>query len=105
MLCRGKTHWSMLLAGGTALLFLYCLHETMQPIGRLKRCLIGCGMITGLELLIGWIINCKMGMCVWDYSGVPLNLWGQICPRYSALWFLLCVPGDWLCAQIREVLP
>ena len=101
MLARGRTHWTMLLAGGTAMLILYGVHKTMQPVGRLFRCLIGCVMITGLEFLLGLLLNRRLGLCVWDYSGVPLNVLGLICPKYSALWFLLCLPGDALCGMIE----
>lgn len=31
-------------------------------------------------------------MQVWDYSGEVFNLAGQICARYSVLWFFLSAP-------------
>ena len=43
-----------------------------------------------------------MGLGVWDYSGVPLSLWGQICLPYSALWFLLCLAVFPLCDVMRR---
>ena len=103
MVCRGRTHWSMMLAGGLSMVFIYVLHKYMQPVGRLVRCLIGCMLITGMEFLLGVIVNRKLRLCVWDYSGVAYNLLGQVCPKYSALWFLLCYPADLLCAEIAKV--
>lgn len=102
LMYRGRTHWTMLLFGGASLLLLYILHENLQPVGRLVRCLTGCIAITVFELLVGSIVNCRMGLCVWDYSGLSFNLRGQICPSFSAMWFVLCFPGDLLCARITR---
>ena len=102
MVCRGRTHWSMMAAGGAALCVLYFLHENMQPVGRLVRCLIGCIVITLMEFTMGFILNYKLRLCVWDYSGLAFNVLGQVCPKYSALWFLLCFPADLLCAQVKK---
>ena len=40
----------------------------------------------------GVVCNLALGWRVWDYSLLWGNLWGQICPLYSSLWFLLCIP-------------
>ena len=40
-------------------------------------------------------------MNVWDYSDRKFNLMGQICPLYSALWFLLCIPVNRLTEYMR----
>ena len=32
-----------------------------------------------------------MHMNVWDYSGFPLNIMGQVCLLYSVLWGLLSI--------------
>lgn len=57
-------------------------------------------LVTVVELISGLIINVWLCMNVWDYSDIPFNLWGQICPQYSAVWFVLClvfIPVfDWL---------
>ena len=57
-------------------------------------------LVTVTELAAGLLLNVALGLGVWDYSGLPLNLWGQICPQFSALWWLLClifIPAfDWL---------
>lgn len=48
----------------------------------------------------GLVLNICLGMAVWDYSTLPGNLWGQICPQFWALWCLLSLPMivilDWL---------
>lgn len=57
-------------------------------------------LVTIVELFAGLVLNVWLGLGVWDYSHLPLNLWGQICPQFSALWFALClvfIPMfDWL---------
>ena len=76
-LYRGRTHWTMLCAGGLCPLAL--------------RCLAGAGFITGFELAVGLLCNRLLGWRVWDYSAQWGNLWGQVCPRFSAYWYLLCL--------------
>lgn len=57
-------------------------------------------LVTAVELAAGLVLNVWMGLGVWDYSRLPGNLWGQICPQFSALWWGLClvfIPVfDWL---------
>lgn len=57
-------------------------------------------LVTIVELLSGIIINVWLQMDVWDYTGIPGNIMGQICPQYSATWYGLCIifiPAfDWL---------
>ena len=100
LMYRGRTHWTMLLLGGTSFWIIYLIRKNMQPVGRLSRCLTGCIAITVLELLVGSICNCRMGLCVWDYSGLPYNVCGQICPAFTLLWFLLCFPADAICGYL-----
>lgn len=62
---------------------------------------IACGlMITGTELIAGLVLNVWLGFGVWDYSHQWGNLWGQICPRWSAVWCLVSGPAivllDWM---------
>ena len=64
--------------------------------------MIGACIVTAAELVTGCIVNLRMGLGVWDYSGVPLSLWGQICLPYSALWFLLCLAVFPLCDVMRR---
>ena len=57
-------------------------------------------LVTTVELAAGCVINLWLGWDVWDYTAMPGNLWGQICPQYSAIWWVLClvfIPMfDWL---------
>ena len=64
------------------------------------QALVCAALVTAVELAAGCVINLWLGWDVWDYTAMPGNLWGQICPQYSALWFVLClvfIPTfDWL---------
>ena len=97
-LWRGRTHPSMALCGGTAL----AVFTKMVRRGgsRLGLCLRGCALITGCELLCGLVFN--RDRQVWDYSRLPGNFRGQICPLFSALWFLLCIPLCGLCPLLER---
>lgn len=102
LLFRGFTHWSMGLTGGAALLGLYCVNNRFCHRPILSRCLMGCVLITALELCVGLVVNKALHWQVWDYSGLPLNLYGQICPLFSLCWFLLSIPGCGLCRLLQK---
>lgn len=91
MAWRGYSHWSMSLAGGLALPLLWRIERGKKRPLR-HKCLLGAALITGLELVFGCVFNKWLRLAVWDYSHLPLNLWGQICLPFTALWFLLCIP-------------
>ena len=53
-------------------------------------------IITAIEFAAGCIVNLWLQMDVWDYSFLPLNLFGQVCLLYTFLWALLCIPVAYL---------
>lgn len=82
---RGRTHWSMALAGGFSLMWLRVVSKSKSPLAR--KALRGGAGITAIEYHIGKRLNRRHQ--VWDYRGMPLHYKGQICAPYSALWCLL----------------
>lgn len=92
ILWRGFTHWTMAVAGGAGFLLLYLTELKMAGKALAQKCAVGCALLTSVELAAGCIVNLALRMNVWDYSGFRGNLLGQVCPLYSALWFLLCIP-------------
>ena len=42
--------------------------------------------VTVVEFLFGVLFNIILGMRVWDYSHMPLNILGQVCPLFTLLW-------------------
>ena len=87
LLWRGRSHYSMFLAGGTCLLLLGKLNRTEPKLPLPLRAVVGSGIITMVELGTGLIFN--RGFAVWDYRGHPGNWLGQICPLFSFLWIFL----------------
>lgn len=41
------------------------------------------------EFFAGCIINILLGWNVWDYSNLPGNILGQVCPQFSFLWIFI----------------
>ena len=94
MAWRGRTHYSMAIAGGVCLCLIdWVCCGSLERKSLFTRCLAGAGLITGVELAAGLIVNTGLGLGVWDYSKLPLNILGQVCLPYSALWFGLTVPA------------
>lgn len=57
-------------------------------------------LVTAVEFAAGLVLNIWLRLGIWDYSHLWGNLWGQICPQFSALWWGLCMMFipifDWL---------
>lgn len=57
-------------------------------------------MVTVAEFVAGLILNVWLGLGIWDYSDMPGNILGQICPQFSFAWLGLSlvaiVLDDWL---------
>ena len=84
LLWRGRTHFSMFLAGGTSLLLLGKLNHMEPKLPLFFRAVVGSGIITMVELSAGLIFN--RSYTVWDYRDQWGNWLGQICPLFSLLW-------------------
>lgn len=63
--------------------------------------LIGAALVTIIEFLSGLVLNIHLGLRIWDYSGMPLNIMGQVCLPFSILWFLIMPLCIWLEDRIR----
>ena len=87
LLWRGRSHYSMFLAGGASLLLIGQLNRTQPRLALPLRALTGAGIITMVELAAGLLFN--RDYAVWDYRSLPGNWLGQICPRYFLLWLVL----------------
>jgi len=92
LIWRGRTHFSMVLTGGACLVAICAVNEKMRGKNIFLRSAVCAAAITAAEFAVGMVVNRWLGLNVWDYGGMPGNLLGQICPLYSFLWFLLCVP-------------
>ena len=98
---RGFTHWTMAVTGGVVMIYVYEMEVRLHaPLW--QRCVLGALFITAMEFTVGVVDNLLLGWAVWDYSDVPLNLLGQICLPFTALWFFLCIPAVYLARIVRQ---
>lgn len=98
---RGRSHWTMLLLGGICFMALGLINEILPwSLALWKQMLIGVAIVTALEFITGCIVNLWLGWNIWDYSRLPGNILGQICPQYCLLWLPVSLAGivldDWL---------
>lgn len=87
---RGYSHWSMFVLAG--LIFIICglMNEVWDwSTGLFTQVIIGTILATIAEFITGCVVNLWLGWDVWDYSDVPFNLLGQICPQFMLLWIPL----------------
>ena len=102
LLWRGWTHWTMLLCGGMCFMLMYIIN--MSPLSFIKKCVLSTAVITTVEFLAGCLVNLILKWHVWDYSAMPYNLLGQICPQFLLLWLALSVPGLYICKALSRLL-
>ena len=87
---RGYSHWTMFFVGGLCFGLIGSINEVIPwEMPFWQQAAIGAVIITTIEFLSGCIINLWLGWAVWDYSGMPCNLLGQICLPFCLLWVLM----------------
>ena len=91
----------MFILGGVCFICLGLINELLPWTLLLwKQMLLGAAIITYFELITGCIVNIWLVWNIWDYSGLPGNILGQICPQFSFLWLWISLAGivldDWL---------
>lgn len=102
MLWRGHSHWSMFIVGGLCLVIVGLLNEGLFPMkfGLISQGLMGGAIITALEFVCGLIVNVWLGLGVWDYHDLPLNIMGQVCIPFTLAWCVLAIVAivvdDWI---------
>lgn len=61
---------------------------------------LGLFIIYAIEFCSGCILNLGLGLKIWDYKSIGLDIMGQITFWYAPLWFALCPfafwMGDWM---------
>lgn len=91
LLWRGRTHWTMAVLGGVVYVILNDINIRIPNASITVKSVFGSGIITVLELICGVILNLKLGLKVWNYENIGYNILGQICPKYTVYWFMLCI--------------
>jgi len=102
---RGWTHIIMLPIGGFCGIAIGAVNQIPKfyNLKMVWQCLIGALIVLLVELISGLIINVWLGMGIWDYTGMPGNIAGQICVQYGILWFLLIPFAIWVEDYLRWV--
>ena len=91
LIWRGWTHWTMVIAGGCVFLLMQQINRRLLPhIHYIAACVVS-----------GLAVNVWLGWNVWDYSHLPLNLFGQVSLPFTAIWTLLSVVALTLERQVR----
>ncbi len=98
---RQRSHWTMFLLGGLCFIGIGLINELIpwdMPLW--QQVIIGASIVTALEFLTGCIANLWLGWDIWDYSALPGNVLGQICPQFFVLWMPVALAAivldDWL---------
>lgn len=90
VLWRGYTHWTMAVLGGLLFLLIGGINEYFPwDMPLCHQVIIGSLLVTGAELIAGIVLNIWLGLGIWDYSEMPFNVLGQICPQFAAAWAAL----------------
>ena len=99
---RGFSHPSMFIVGGVCFVLIGGVNNYLPwRMGLVWQALIGAAAVTAVEFVGGLIINRWLGLGVWDYSGVPGNILGQVCLPYFFAWIVLSVVGIFLDDYLR----
>ena len=101
ILYRGHSSWTMGILGGLMLVLVGGINNWIpHGTGFIKQMAIGAVMITVAEFIAGLILNVWLGLHIWDYSNLPLNIMGQISLPFTVAWFFLSgiaiLLDDWI---------
>lgn len=89
LLWRGRTHWTMIIAGGICFVIFSRIAEKFKSKTLLFKAILCALGVTAVELAFGIIFNIILEMNIWDYSKLPFNFMGQVCLLYTILWAFL----------------
>ena len=101
---RGYTHPTMLLAGGICFVAFAYIAKILSGRPLIYKALLSAVAVTAVELVFGLVFNVGLKMHVWDYSKLPLNFKGQICPLFTLLWGVLGFVFVPLAAKVEKVI-
>ena len=88
---RARSHWTMFVLAAVVFIMIGLLNEIWAKWNLLVQTLVGTGIATVLEFITGLVVNVILRWDVWDYSNLPGNIMGQICPQFMILWALIVV--------------
>ena len=78
---------SMLILAGLVFIAIGLLNEFWTwETGFLQQVAIGTAIATVGEFITGCIVNLWLGLDVWNYEHLALNVLGQVCPQFILVW-------------------
>ena len=101
MLFRGYSFLAMAGCGGLCFIICGVLNEKDRCMPLVLQMAIAAFGITAIEFVFGLVLNVWLDLGMWDYSNMPGNILGQICPQFMVLWFFLSGVGIILDDVIR----
>lgn len=87
---RSRSHWTMFVLAAALFVAIGLLNQ-IWSWNLLTQAIAGTIIATAAEFAVGYIVNIKLGWAVWDYSHMPGNIMGQICPAFTLLWVPIIV--------------
>lgn len=101
VLFRGYSFLAMAGCGGLCFIICGVLNEKDRCMPLVLQMAIAAFGITAIEFVFGLVLNVRLDLGMWDYSNMPGNILGQICPQFMVLWFFLSAVGIILDDVIR----
>lgn len=93
VLFRGYSFYAMAVCGGLCFIICGVINEKSRCMPLILQQIIAASGVTAIEFFFGLILNVWLGLDMWDYSNMPGNILGQICPQFTLLWFFLSAVG------------
>lgn len=98
---RGYSFPAMAVCGGLCFIICGVINERSRCMPLVLQMAIAAFGITAIEFVFGLVLNVWLDLGMWDYSNMPGNILGQICPQFMVLWFFLSAVGIILDDVIR----
>lgn len=90
VLWRGYSHWTMLVLSGILFIIIGLLNELWTwNTSFFAQVFVSTIIATASEFITGIFVNIILEWNVWDYSNLPGNILGQICPQFTLLWVFI----------------
>lgn len=98
-------HWTMAAIGGCMFVLIGGINEWFSwDMSLFVQSAIGAVTVTIVEFISGVGLNICLGLNIWDYSHLPLNVMGQICLPFFVVWFVLAAVAIVLDDFLRWIL-
>jgi uncharacterized membrane protein len=92
LLCRGYSHYSMIIVGGLCFICLGAINEIFTwDMPLIIQSIIGGTITTLIEFISGCILNLWLNLNVWNYT--YLDILGQVSLPFYFIWCLLSLLG------------